>query len=94
MARPLSFNQLLTPALKEYGLEEKARRYSIITSWSEIVGEKVASVSAPLKLENGILNVKVTDSAWRYELQMRKREILSKIAREYGPDEVVDIRWK
>ena len=94
MGRPLSFGQLLDPTLKEFGMEKKAKSYSIITNWTDIVGEKVAAVTIPLKLEKGILNVKVTNSVWRYELTMRKREIMSKITRAYGPDEVKDIQWK
>jgi predicted nucleic acid-binding Zn ribbon protein len=94
MGRPLSFDQLLPNTLKEFGMEKKAKSYSVLTNWSEIVGEQVAAVTVAESVERGVLNVRVTNTVWRYELTMRKREILSKLAKAYGADEITDIRWK
>jgi predicted nucleic acid-binding Zn ribbon protein len=80
--------------LKEYGLEEKAHNYSVITEWPEIVGEKVAAVTIPEKLDRGILTVRVTSSVWKYELTMRKAEILRKIHAKYGDLSVREIHLK
>ncbi len=79
--------------LKEFGLDKKAQSYSVITGWEDVVGEKVSGVTRPEKLEHGILSVKVTNSVWRYELTMRKREILKKLELAFGP-QVTDIQWK
>lgn len=80
--------------LKEFGLEKKARTYSVITGWAELVGEKVAQAATAEKLEKGILTVRVKNPVWRYELTMQKGMILEKIAAEFGAGLVRDILWK
>ena len=80
--------------LKNFGMEENAKRYEAINRWEEIVGEKVAAVTTPERLSHGTLVVRVSSSVWKYELSMRKQEILSKIHQVTGSLEVKDIQWK
>lgn len=94
MAKMLPLQQLMNSTLREFGLEKKARSYSIITSWEEIVGERVASVTTPEKVDKGVLVVRVQSPVWKYELTMRKKEILAKIRSHSGTNEVTDIQWK
>ena len=94
MSRILKLNSVMHSALKEFGLDKKAKSYAVITNWQDIVGEKVASVTTPEKLDKGVLSVKVANPVWKYELTMRKAEIIAKIAKEHGPYEVRDIVWK
>jgi predicted nucleic acid-binding Zn ribbon protein len=94
MGRPRALGQMMNATLREFGMEEKARKYTILSTWPEIVGEKVAEVTTPEKLDKGVLSVKVTNAVWRYELTMRKTEILSKLHRHFGINEVKDIHWK
>lgn len=80
--------------LKDTGMEETAKKYEAITKWEEIVGPKVAGVTVPERVSHGTLIVKVTSSVWKYELTMRKQEILKKIHQVTGSMEVKDIQWK
>jgi len=92
--RPQNLSHILSRMLKDLGLEENAKRYEAITKWEEIVGPKVAAVTKPERISHGTLIVKVTSSVWKYELTMRKQEILSKIHQVTGSVEVKDIQWK
>ena len=94
MARIVKLNSVMRETLKEFGLDKKAKSYAVITNWANIVGDSVAAVTTPEKLTNGVLQVKVANPVWKYELTMRKAEILNKIAKEHGPYEVKDIVWK
>jgi predicted nucleic acid-binding Zn ribbon protein len=94
MARILSLDTLMQSTLKEFGMDKKAKNYSVITGWEEIVGEKVAAVTLPEKVDKGILTVRVTNPVWKYELTMRKSEILKKIRSSHAGAEVNDIHWK
>ena len=80
--------------LKDTGMEETAKKYEAITKWEEIVGPKVAAVTIPERVSHGNLIVKVTSSVWKYELTMRKQDILQKIHQVTGSLEVKDIQWK
>ncbi len=90
---PLSLQNALRDTLKEFGLDKKARDYQVLVNWEEIVGEKIASVSSPEKLEHGTLIVKVMEPVWRSELTARTLQILAKVQHAY-PGIVKDIRWK
>ncbi len=94
MAHPISLEKVIPDTLKEFGLDKKARSYSVITAWPKIVGEKIAKATHPEKLDKGVLTVKVKNQVWRYELQMQKPGIMEKIAQEFGEGMVRDIQWK
>ena len=94
MGSPRNIGHLLPTTLKEFGLDQKAERYSVLDEWPTLVGKKVAEVTTPLKVERGVLVVQVANSVWNYELTMRKAEILRKVQARFGPHVVSDIRWK
>ncbi len=94
MPQPQSLQNVISEVLKEYGLEKKARTYSVITDWPHIVGEKIASATEAEKLDKGILTVRVKNQVWRYELTMQKASILEKIAKVCGAGLVRDIQWR
>lgn len=94
MNQPLSLEKVIPGLLKEFGLEYKARVYSVITNWPKIVGEKIAQATVAEKLDKGILTIRVKNAVWRYELTMQKTSIIEKIAAEFGPGLVRDIQWK
>jgi predicted nucleic acid-binding Zn ribbon protein len=92
--RPQSLSTVLHATLREFGLDKKAQTYSVLMAWPQIVGEKVAAMTTAEKLDRGRLQVRVSSPVWRFELQMREREILKKIEQEFGPGHVRDIQWK
>ncbi len=94
MRIPLEVGKVMRAALREFKLDKKAGDYEVILAWPEVVGEQVAEVTVAEALTRGILIVKVADSVWKYELSMRKREILHRLQRQF-PDVVLkDIQWK
>jgi predicted nucleic acid-binding Zn ribbon protein len=94
MRSPQALGKVIAEALTHYGLATKARNYEVLTHWDEIVGEQVAQSTHAEKLDRGVLTVKVANSVWRYELTLRSKEILKKIASACGDDIVKEIRWK
>jgi predicted nucleic acid-binding Zn ribbon protein len=94
MPQPISLQNAIAEVLKEFGLDKKARVYSVITNWPQIVGEKIASATIAEKLDKGILTIRVKNAVWKYELTMQKASILEKIAEEFGPGLVRDIQWR
>jgi predicted nucleic acid-binding Zn ribbon protein len=94
MRAPQSIGNALAETLAHFKLDAKARDYEVITRWAEIVGEKIAEFTAAEKLEKGILTVRVTNAVWKYELTMRSKEIIRKIAEACGDGLVKEIRWR
>lgn len=73
----------LSDALEAYleksgiGAAAKARR--VFTEWRERVGDRIADVAAPLRLERGTLVVGVRSSAWLMELKLMERRLVERI---------------
>lgn len=74
--------------------DEKAiDEYKALGIWNEIVGEKVASVTIPLKVSAGKIIVKVKNSVWRNELIMLKEPMLKKYEEKLGKKVIKDIKF-
>lgn len=88
----------LDTALNEFaasvGIAKKLREYNILTSWETIVGEQIARVAKPMRIDNGLLLVTVVSAPWRAELTIRRREMIEKINTTVGMKVVQDIRFR
>ena len=61
------------------GLDSKMQEMQILKIWSKCVGEAIAKYSAPHEIRKNKLFVRVENAAWRYELSMKKEEIIEKL---------------
>lgn len=71
----------------------KVREYNAVTHWAEIVGEQIARVSEAVRVDHGVLVVRVTNGPWRNELNLMKSEILAKVNQAAGQTRLRDIRF-
>lgn len=53
-------------------------------TWREVVGERVASLTSSIRLENRVLYVNITSSVVRYELFCRRTTLRDEINRVAG----------
>jgi len=82
---------ILQKVLTEIGLEEPLRRTQALMIWSDVVGERISSVTEPLRLDRGRLFVKVESDVWRNELVYHKAEIVDQLNRRCGGPVVEDL---
>jgi len=61
------------------GLDSKMQEMQILNIWSACVGEAIAKYSAPQEIRKNKLFVRVENAAWRYELSLKKSEIIEKL---------------
>jgi predicted nucleic acid-binding Zn ribbon protein len=92
--QPLALHVALSEFATSIGIARKLREYSVITSWQELVGEQIARVAKPQRIENGVLYVTVSSAPWRAELSMKRREIIEKINSVARKKVVQDIRFR
>lgn len=81
----------LTAAL---GIDGTLKRYAVIAGWAEVVGEQIARVTEPQRIENGVLFVSVKTAPWRTELSLQRIEIMRKLNAAVGAEVVRDIRFR
>lgn len=81
------FSQLsdsLDKMLDELHLKKTFQQSKVIELWDDVVGEKLASKTEPVKIEHGKLVIKVSSPAWRNELQFHKEKIKSDLNDRLG----------
>ncbi|MBC7332683.1 MAG: DUF721 domain-containing protein [Clostridia bacterium] len=67
--------------LKRYEKRLEKERVKIL--WSKVVGEEICRRTIPLDVEEGCLEVAVSDGMWAKELQLREEKFLD-LLKEYN----------
>jgi predicted nucleic acid-binding Zn ribbon protein len=60
-------------------VKKQVERMSVLDLWPELVGEHIAEVTKAKGVAGSTLFVEVRTSAWLMELNIMKREFLSKV---------------
>jgi predicted nucleic acid-binding Zn ribbon protein len=84
----------LQQLVQSLGIEKQVEQYKIFDVWNDVVGQQVAKVAQPERLQNGVLIVNVNNAPWRNELTFRKREILEKIHERTNSKSITDIKFR
>ena len=77
--RPVRVDSVLAALLEKHGVKEQVERMSVLDLWPELVGEHIAEVTKAKGVSDSTLFVEVRTSAWLMELNIMKREFLSKV---------------
>lgn len=62
--------------------------------WEAVAGEVIAAHARPEAFKDGLLIVKVAESAWAQQLQFQKKDLIRKVNKALGSELVKDIRFK
>ena len=78
--------EALAGYLAKSGLGDRIQEASAVEDWTGRVGDRIAEVTEPLHVNNGVLFVGVRSSAWLMELRMMEAEVRSRLneGREKG----------
>ena len=90
---PRPLGEALEGYLRRSGLGEKMEAASVVPEWDGLVGEKIAAVTAPLRVNAGTLFVAVRSSAWLMELKLMEREILRRVNQDRPRGRISQIRF-
>jgi predicted nucleic acid-binding Zn ribbon protein len=91
--RPQTAGETLTRWVKRHKLESGFRRHELALRWRQFVGDRVATRTQPRELQNGVLTVEVSSSAWLNELSFLRESLRGQINRGLGSQRVAQIRF-
>lgn len=91
LRRAESISKVLKRTITNLGLDRKIREFDAVRLFPEVVGEKIAQRAQAVKIDRGMLTVRVASSAWRQELNYTKAEIIEKLNAVLGDKVVTDI---
>jgi predicted nucleic acid-binding Zn ribbon protein len=89
---PLS--RLLEGVLVNLGLRSRFREHLALLAWPQIAGPVIGSRTRAEAVRDGVLIVAADTSAWAQELQMRRHELLARIAQQVGPGLIRDLHFR
>jgi len=82
---------LLNRWLKQSGYLKTVKQQQAIVYWRKIVGDYTADASRAVKIEGGVLWVKVKNSTWLHHLSMLKSQIMRNLEQYSGNNNIKDI---
>lgn len=71
---------LISPLVKEFGIEEAVRLGAIKREWGNVFGEPLSLHMSPVRLKNGELLVNVDSPVWLQQLTFLKTQIIGKLS--------------
>ncbi len=86
-----SLGESLAELISNLQIEKPLKQGQVLDVWYEVVGQKVAKKTEPIKIEHGKLFVRVTSPSWRNELQFYKRQIIHDLNEQVGEQIVKEI---
>jgi predicted nucleic acid-binding Zn ribbon protein len=76
---PNRLESLLDALYADLNFDAAAEEFKIVKTWSQVVGSHIARVSEIEKIVDGVLYVKVKNSAWRNELTFKRQSIMAQL---------------
>jgi predicted nucleic acid-binding Zn ribbon protein len=92
--QPVHIGAALAELARSLGIDDTLRRHALLAAWADVVGEQIARVTEPQRIDNGVLFVHVKTAPWRAELSIRRMDILKKLNDAAGAKVVRDIRFR
>jgi hypothetical protein len=94
MRRASRAGNILAQILSAQGMEHKFREYRAWGVWQQVVGPQIASHARPLRLREGVLEVRVDQPIWMHQLRLMAPEILQKLNRALGDELIRELYWR
>lgn len=86
--------ELVLAFLQQQGLEGKIEEYRAWQVWDQAVGPQIAARARPVRIREGVLEVRVEQATWMQQLQLLKPKILVKVNEALGKPVIRDIFWR
>ena len=93
MSLPKSIGQALMEAFRNFEIEKPIEQHRALYLWDDIVGDQIARVTTPQKIEKNVLFVSVDSPVWRNELMFLKLKIIKDINKKLTGNSIKDIKF-
>lgn len=94
MDRVQSVSALVGKTLQAFGLGELVRESEVLDAWKEIAGDFLAAHSAPSRLKDGVLYVRVLQPSIHFEMERMKGQLVEKLKKRFGARVVRELRFR
>jgi len=85
---------LVGKVIKKLGPDGRISEEEMADAWEDVIGKAASTHARPVSLAKGTLTVNVDASSWLYELTLKKRDIMKKLAGRLKGKSLKDIRFR
>jgi predicted nucleic acid-binding Zn ribbon protein len=89
--QPERIDRVLARTLKGLKIDRRVKEETALLKWAEVVGERIAAQTNPLRVKDSILFVKVENASWRNELVFLKAKIIKELNQSVRANVIKDI---
>lgn len=86
-------DSILARYLRNEGLETPLNEYRLVNAWSEVMGAAVARYTGKVYIYNRTLYVELLSPALRFNLFMRRVELVRRLNAYVNADVISDVRF-
>ena len=91
-AEPVELGEVIDGLMAEQVFARGMPVAQLAAAWSSVVGERLASETAPATLEGGVLTVTATSGPWGAQARFLHEEIRRRADEALGGDQVTAVR--
>jgi predicted nucleic acid-binding Zn ribbon protein len=77
--------------LKMYQLDTRVNETGVVNAWEKVMGSVIAKYTLSVRMQNGVLYVKVQSAALKQELSYQRTQIAEKLNSECGSEIVREV---
>ncbi len=89
--KPKSIGSALQDFLDRFPQKKKLKQGMVLSSWEEVVGERIASQTRDLHFEGDKLVMKVSNQVWRHEIHANRFSIARRLNDKVGGQVVSEL---
>lgn len=89
---PQGLMNVMKRVLGDLGWTEGMNSGRVLEEWDEIVGEQVSAHCRPVSLDDGVLVVSASSSAWATQMRMISPQLISRIEEHVGAHVISELR--
>lgn len=86
--------RFVTAILRAAGAEDGLHEDQVRETWKDLAGEFIARHTEPLSVKGGVLILRVTQPALRFQLEQMKPMLLKRIRNQLGEDRIKSIKFQ
>lgn len=86
--------KFVTTILRAAGAEDGLHEDQVRETWKDLAGEFIARHTEPLSVKGGVLILRVTQPALRFQLEQMKPMLLTRIRNQLGEDRIKSIKFQ
>ncbi|MFH1046464.1 MAG: DUF721 domain-containing protein [Candidatus Omnitrophota bacterium] len=93
-SQPQPISELVQKVVEQLARERKHKTRTLAGLWRNVAGKDLARHSRALGIKKGTLQVQVEDSAWLYQTNLKKDEILAALQKTKGYEQIQQLQLR